>query len=398
VARYKSQLSLLSDHPDQALFVAAFFSGLILIVAFKTIFSGVGAFLALSCAILVICAYAIGALRFRGVRLSADRIGDNCYYLGFLFTLISLSLALYSFTQNSIEARDLVADFGIALGSTITGIFARILIQQMRIETEQIGDEIQKGLTELAVDTSADLQNVIAEVSSLSESFKDTLKSSAEEVALISKKSIKTFERVIASLESHLASSSAKFIEMSDEMGRSASGIAGAFDEARSNIARTQVPVPSDLFSGVSQQVSATGREIANLNAAIVELVSKVQSARESWVKRVENEQLEFPASVFKGFDSVTNELLESVKSLNVELSNLQSARHLKDAELAQRVISIPNDSIERLSASINTGVAELDKLSASLSAANRSVKTLPASADSAPVKRSILSRVFGRR
>ena len=398
MTRNKSELNLLSDHPDQVLFVSAFLAGLVLIAALKTIFAGVGAFLALLSAVAIIFIYPLVAFRFKGVRLSDDRIGDNCYYLGFLFTLISLSLALYSFTSGAPDPRSLVADFGIALGSTITGIFVRIVIQQMRVESEQIGEEVKRGLTELAVETSAELQNVIAEVSSLSESFKDTLKTSADEVATVAKKATKALERLIESLESQVAFSSSRFIDISTQMDTSVAGLAGAFEDARANISRTQVPVPSDLFSGVSQQVSSTSREIANLNSALVELVLKVQSARENWVDRVRNEKLELPSSVFTGFDSIVNELVASVRSLNAEISNLQSARHQNDLDLSQKLVSVPNESIQELSSSIKSGVIELEKLFSSISAINRSIRTPAQNSNVAPEKRTIFSKLFRRK
>jgi len=398
MTRNKSELTLLSDHPDQVLFVSAFLAGLVFIAALKNIFTGVGAFLALLSAVMIIFFYAFVAFRFKGVRLSEDRIGDNCYYLGFLFTLISLSLALYSFTRGAPDPRALVADFGIALGSTITGIFVRIVIQQMRVESEQIGEEVKKGLTELAVETSAELQNVIAEVSSLSESFKDTLKTSADEVAIVSKKAIKALERLIESLESQVAFSSSRFIDISTQMDTSVAGLAGAFEDARTNISRTQVPVPSNLFSGLSQQVSSTSGEISNLNSALVELVREVQSARENWVNRVRNEKLELPSSVLTGFDSAFKELMSSVRVLNTEISNFSSARHQSDRDLAQRLISVPNESIQELSASIKLGVIELNKLFSSISSISKSIAIPAQNADLAPLKRTIFSRFFRRK
>ena len=64
------------------------------------------------------------------------RAGDELYYLGLLFTLVSLSYALISLfiiNPNAVDleqrTNDLIGSFGIALGSTIVGILARILLQ-----------------------------------------------------------------------------------------------------------------------------------------------------------------------------------------------------------------------------------------------------------------------------
>ena len=92
---------------------------------------------ATACAIIV--AYWAIVASVPVLRIREDQLGDNCYYLGFLFTLASLAYALYQFgISGSVE--QIVANFGLALGSTITGILLRVLINQARrdmLETEQ---------------------------------------------------------------------------------------------------------------------------------------------------------------------------------------------------------------------------------------------------------------------
>jgi methyl-accepting chemotaxis protein len=92
---------------------------------------------AAACAIIV--AYWAVVATVPVLRIREDQLGDNCYYLGFLFTLASLAYALHQFgLSGSVE--QIVANFGLALGSTITGILLRVLINQARrdvLETEQ---------------------------------------------------------------------------------------------------------------------------------------------------------------------------------------------------------------------------------------------------------------------
>ena len=62
--------------------------------------------------------------------------GDNVYYLGLLFTLISLIFSLVELfgidselEDNSEEIRTLLENFGIALSSTVVGIAGRVVLQ-----------------------------------------------------------------------------------------------------------------------------------------------------------------------------------------------------------------------------------------------------------------------------
>ena len=62
--------------------------------------------------------------------------GDNVYYLGLLFTLISLMFTLVELfgadtyaVRNAEKIRALLENFGIALTSTVVGIAGRVLVQ-----------------------------------------------------------------------------------------------------------------------------------------------------------------------------------------------------------------------------------------------------------------------------
>ena len=69
--------------------------------------------------------------------------GDNLYYMGFLFTLVSLILALMQLfvmdTQADVNERanELIGNFSVALFSTVAGIFARILFQSTERESRE---------------------------------------------------------------------------------------------------------------------------------------------------------------------------------------------------------------------------------------------------------------------
>ena len=73
----------------------------------------------------------------RRSEMDNQRAGDNLYYLGLLFTLISLAYVLVSLfifgSNDDLEQRVhvLVGNFGIALSSTVVGILGRIVMQSI---------------------------------------------------------------------------------------------------------------------------------------------------------------------------------------------------------------------------------------------------------------------------
>ncbi|MEA3512592.1 MAG: hypothetical protein U9R37_03225 [Campylobacterota bacterium] len=60
--------------------------------------------------------------------ISLEQFGDSNYYLGFLFTLVSLSISLINLSTNKDNMDILVSQFGIAIITTLLGLLARIYV------------------------------------------------------------------------------------------------------------------------------------------------------------------------------------------------------------------------------------------------------------------------------
>ena len=72
------------------------------------------------------------------MKIEPETIGDNCYYLGFLFTLAALAYTLFQVADPSInggtrvDIPEVISGFGLALSSTIAGVFLRVFLMQLR--------------------------------------------------------------------------------------------------------------------------------------------------------------------------------------------------------------------------------------------------------------------------
>ena len=78
----------------------------------------------------ILLAYAAVARWVGRHRIEVETIGDNCYYLGFVLTLVSLASTLYLLVRAEAQTeviRDVISGFGVALTSTILGIILRVL-------------------------------------------------------------------------------------------------------------------------------------------------------------------------------------------------------------------------------------------------------------------------------
>lgn len=87
-----------------------------------------------------------------------DMIGDNAYYLGFLYTLSSLAYALWRFQINQGgDPADIIGSFGVALWSTIIGIAMRVFFSQLRHDPNDIEREARVKIAQTASLLSSDL-------------------------------------------------------------------------------------------------------------------------------------------------------------------------------------------------------------------------------------------------
>ncbi|MDE0691394.1 MAG: hypothetical protein OXI55_04025 [Gammaproteobacteria bacterium] len=114
-------------------FLFAFVGGTVAIVAIRAILPHLGGAV-LATLIAVLAIFALG-MRSRRAE-SRAQAGDDLYYLGLLFTLVSLIWALVQLfildageSDAAARTNQLVGNFGIALVSTVAGIVGRILFQ-----------------------------------------------------------------------------------------------------------------------------------------------------------------------------------------------------------------------------------------------------------------------------
>lgn len=113
----------------------------------------------------LILVYAVAVANIPSLRIREDQLGDNCYYLGFLYTLTSLGWALYKFAQFN-DIADIIANFGLALVSTVVGILARVVINQARKDVLETEQDARMMLTESMVAMRVQLDDAVTALTS----------------------------------------------------------------------------------------------------------------------------------------------------------------------------------------------------------------------------------------
>lgn len=198
------------DMPDKGLFLFISVTGFAGILWLKTRTAETGAaayssdFIALA-AVLLMLVYGYLAFRIPEVRLRADRLGDNFYYLGFIYTLASLSAALVQF-RGGIRVHDLLGSFGIALVTTIVGIAGRVVFLQMRSEIDDVEESVRRDLATTAADLRAQFGETIKEFEVFRTVLLQTLHESQQHFDKYAKSLAEASETVSTANKNHAAS------------------------------------------------------------------------------------------------------------------------------------------------------------------------------------------------
>src|SRR5690606_13364121 len=135
------------DSLPLAVFITATVIGGFIIVMSKM--AGLPSLWTMVIPVAVMGVYLVLSLYLRRLQLHDDQTGDNLYYMGFLFTLISLGTSLYQFDSGG-SMDDVVRNFGVAITSTIVGIALRILFNQTRRDIQDIEYNTRHQLSDAA--------------------------------------------------------------------------------------------------------------------------------------------------------------------------------------------------------------------------------------------------------
>ncbi len=228
-----------NDMPDKGLFALAAIAGFALILWLKV--KGETPNLVAGLAVSFMLAYGVIAYNIPAVRLRIDRLGDNFYYLGFIYTLASMSAALIQL-QEDIQIEPILGSFGIALITTIVGVSGRVMFVQMRGEIDEVEEQTRRDLLE----SSTQLKGQLAVMLRDFETFCTSMRQTAEETT---KQSTEAAQKQIE-IVSGVAQAAAADIKNAFEGNRSSvqrlsetvEKVAKAVDQTNEQFAKMELP------------------------------------------------------------------------------------------------------------------------------------------------------------
>ncbi len=222
--------------------------------------------IALPCVLLLLYAAVVGFVpRFR---LRADQAGDNCYYLGFLFTLFSLAHALTAFVRAG-STEMIVEDFGIALATTIIGLALRVAFNQMRQDPVEIEREARLELAAAAQRLRSELDQSVVEMNvfrrATQQSIADGLEELNAKVGELLEKNLARYDEVTSGSVERIDRTLAAFAENAQHLNGVAEKTAAAIEALTARI--EAIKAPEDLVE----------RKLAPAVTAVAEMVTELR-------------------------------------------------------------------------------------------------------------------------
>jgi uncharacterized phage infection (PIP) family protein YhgE len=219
-----------------------------------------------------------------------DRLGDNIYYLGFLFTLVSLMISLLALQQGSILSSVLVRNFGIALATTITGLFGRVILYQLRGEQQDTPEQSMQKLGEQTRQTTFELSRAAEEMRRSYVNIGDSAKEFFNAVSATTGQAVEqAVARMQAATEGSAGAIQKNLTGLQTRIGKineRVDGVAAALEQMAQRIGKVEIPTDlitakiaplADAVALALGKVEQAAREAADSNDRLSQTLSTIQ-------------------------------------------------------------------------------------------------------------------------
>jgi len=217
-----------------------------------------------------------------GAKTRFDQTGDNVYYMGFIFTLTSLSLTL-SLRES---ADEIISSFGIAIFSTLAGIIGRTFLHQFRFDPDDVEAASRVELSEATRRVRGELDETILQlqdfrrtsIQTINEGF-DEIRSNVEKLSNALGESItemvvkanEPIQEISKQLTNSLEVLNKDMIEISKNLNKSATSqdLFVQKSELASEALKTFVQNLTETEKATQQLVVSMGKKIEDIDSEI---------------------------------------------------------------------------------------------------------------------------------
>ncbi len=297
---YFHDLGNLTDNLEEQLprimFVGTYILGVILIIL-TTIFARENTLIIILVSIIPMIIYGIYVYSNRK-KPNVNTIADSAYFLGFLFTITSISLALYFLTPNENDLTKqfnrIIQIFGFALITTIIGLLIKVCVVNLKPDLDDLSENIMENLHESVSLFDDELVNAIERFQEIDQQLSDRYTDFTNKVIRMEKD---TLEKTSGHLDHIITNSGQELEKFINESGQS---LTTSMEESSKTLTAIMtkvvkdieeggkaLDVPSDLFTDkLSEPLSNMKNQINEFNNELSEVI-KSQRAIASNTEKV---------------------------------------------------------------------------------------------------------------
>lgn len=283
--------------------------------------------------VLLMGAYAAMIVLARGLRLRSDQTGDNFYYMGFIFTLVSLGTSLYQYSSGG-GVDDIIRNFGVAVASTIAGIVLRIMFNQVRRDPIEFEAASRLDLAEASRKVRRELDGIQYEIAhsrrSSQQMAQETFDETRTQLVAMGKAAAEAVEAIRAA---------------------AVTGVEGTAEQISGNYSSPEV----------KRQLDRNSKSLERVNTKLEQATETLANAAETFANRLAQTQTPdkvvevnmqpavdaLQKTIADAFDRMT-EQLKSIDKLASEVAKSSAQRDTANADLARAT-----RAMEELQASI---------------------------------------------
>ncbi|WP_426161281.1 hypothetical protein [Pseudomonas sp. PWP3-1] len=288
------------------------------------------------------------------VKLTLAKFADSIYYLGFLFTVVSIIICLFDIQSIGDNLTNMATRFGAAMVSTAIGMVARTLHVGFRPDQE----DAVRSVEERAISASEQLAFMFDETREKLTRFRDEVVAISKETTAGAREQIEEIQKhSIAAMDTYFANATQRSNETFDSMlkdAKSASDgllvtINGLADKSENTLERMeshaldfgnlatrrleQTLFPDDLFASKLQpSIDALSQTTVGVNESISTLADDVKTAART------------VGTAIRGLNTKTQTLEETLQAVS---GIVDSQQRLMDAMSSHGTTMI--QSVERV-------------------------------------------------
>lgn len=303
-----------------------------------TAFAGVGSLLILAAkwadlptwvvalgAIGLIVAYAI-IVNMKGTgKLRSDQAGDNCYYLGLIYTLTSLAYAIFTFDPNK-TATTIVQGFGIALASTIAGLVLRVFFNQSRVDLFEVEDTARLELAEAAAKLKGELSLISLSFKEFSvglqQSVSEVRDEAIESVKETSTKAVSAVQDLANEVRATLEAQATELAAHGKKVAENTASVATALERHKRSLDDL-----SESFDDVSEGIEEMAEASQTMAKHSAELLGNTKASKETQVQAL----------------ALTTKLEKSASDILSSINSSMQQMHRWEGEFAARLAELVN-------------------------------------------------------